>query len=800
MRNLSYLPIRSLANLFTIFLANLIFAPALLAQPKINSFSPKSAPLGVPVIITGSNFDPSPANNIVYVGGIKANVISASAGSLTVQRISAGDYSPITVTSAGLTGYSADPFITTFPGSEGVSTGSFAARNGSKLFISAQGGTMADFDGDGKPDLAITESGAFSPFVVSILRNTSSKGRINFDNNKVQVGAAGAYAFRLAVADFNGDGRLDIALLSYTLQVYVYKNTSSPGSISFAPARIFSIGASIASDIKASDLDGDGRPEILAQMNGLSTGQASICICRNTSSIDSLSFESPKDYLGSIMSLADINGDSKPELAIDNKIYENRSVPGKLDFVPVFTGLSADVTALTDLDGDGLIDFLGWKAGTATIYKNQSANSISFDNGKQFASASRFQRIADINGDGKPDIISSNYGTQSIGITANTSEQGNLALGNSALIRSANDFRYIYVSDLDGDGKQDMLVTTGDSLATHRNITGEPLVASSGNNPVTGEIIMSVTSEPTAPVYNNITYLQKRYDIEPVTNPSTASASITLAYSQGDFNAYNANPSHGLDLPSGPADVARKANFRIFQHHGTSATGAPGTYSGSVVEINPDDSNIIWNDSLRVWQVTFNVEGFSGFFAGSANALALPAQLTAFGVLVEGVNKIVSWTSVTELNVDRYEIEKGVDGLQFSKIATLPAKSGINANTYRYNDLTNQNPVDYFRLKIIDRDGSYAYSKIVKISAGAEVRLTSFPNPVTDRLSVLTPITNIVASLKIIDKNGQLIKTFLVEKMQSRVDINVQSMPAGNYSLVWSDGKKQLVQTILVTK
>ncbi len=83
---------------------------------------------------------------------------------------------------------------------------------------------------------------------------------------------------------------------------------------------------------------------------------------------------------------------------------------------------------------------------------------------------------------------------------------------------------------------------------------------------------------------------------------------------QDDFDTFNATPGHGGNLPTGPGDNAGKANLRVYQYHGFSVTGQPGTYSGGGTEIDPADGNIVWNAQYQWWEVTFDVTGFSGFF------------------------------------------------------------------------------------------------------------------------------------------------------------------------------------------
>jgi hypothetical protein len=97
-----------------------------------------------------------------------------------------------------------------------------------------------DLDGDGKLDLV---SGNGADMVgVTIFRNTSTGSAITFDNQILLNGFV-LGGFRPAIGDFNGDGKPDLAIASEeTYAVHVLRNTSTPGSISFAPLLTFPAG------------------------------------------------------------------------------------------------------------------------------------------------------------------------------------------------------------------------------------------------------------------------------------------------------------------------------------------------------------------------------------------------------------------------------------------------------------------------------------------------------------------------------------------------------------------------------
>src|SRR5579863_8208809 len=101
---------------------------SLFAQPVINSYTPAAGPVGSKVVITGSNFSPTPSANIVYFGAVRAQVSAASASSLTVTVPSGATYRPITVTTGNLTAYSSGAFSVTFSGAGDLAYNSFLSQ------------------------------------------------------------------------------------------------------------------------------------------------------------------------------------------------------------------------------------------------------------------------------------------------------------------------------------------------------------------------------------------------------------------------------------------------------------------------------------------------------------------------------------------------------------------------------------------------------------------------------------------------------------------------------------------------
>jgi hypothetical protein len=121
---------------------------------------------------------------------------------------------------------------------------------------------------------------------------------------------------------------------------------------------------------------------------------------------------------------------------------------------------------------------------------------------------------------------------------------------------------------------------------------------------------------------------------------------------------------------------------------------------------------------------------------------------------------LLEWETASEINLSHFEIQRSLNGRQFETIDQhLPVVNDEGTTTYHYIDLNPGEATLYYRIKSIDRDGSFQYSSIesVKFSDGLEP-IQLFPNPVRhgDGINIQTN-RNQSSSLKIYNSSGQLI-------------------------------------------
>nr|WP_295922548.1 T9SS type A sorting domain-containing protein [uncultured Dyadobacter sp.] len=182
------------------------------------------------------------------------------------------------------------------------------------------------------------------------------------------------------------------------------------------------------------------------------------------------------------------------------------------------------------------------------------------------------------------------------------------------------------------------------------------------------------------------------------------------------------------------------------------------------------------------------------------NDAALPVKLCAFEARLEETEIQLEWQTAMESNSDHFDVERSRDGKKWVSIGSLDA--AVNSEKPQAYHFTDSKPLageNLYRLKMIDLDGTYAYSGIqsVRFQTGNPSRVNVYPNPVTDKLHLVLSKGEVLRSVKFYDLNGFLV--FQSEAGSSEIDL--PNLKTGPYCLVlqMADGTRHS-QRILVRR
>jgi hypothetical protein len=334
------------------------------------------------------------------------------------------------------------------------STASFVAQATQSTSGSAYAIATGDLDGDGILDL-VTAQNALGVVHVFIGNGDGTFGAPT-------AYAAGTTPYSISLADLNGDGRLDIVATNRdSASVSVFLASGAPGA--FGAKTDYAVGTSPYASAIA-DFDSDGRPDIAVANRD--SGTVSVLYNTSTAGVFAAAVTLTAGTGTRAVQAGDLNGDGRPDIVAANwdsndlTIFLSSGTPGTFSAgVSRPVGTQARSLGLADFKRDGLLDIAVANYGDATvgILLNPPATPGTFGVQTTLASAVQVHclAVADVNGDGLPDVISGHANANGTYVFLNDSATPG-TFGAATAYATGTPFS-LAVGDFDLDGKIDFV-------------------------------------------------------------------------------------------------------------------------------------------------------------------------------------------------------------------------------------------------------------------------------------------------------------------------------------------------------
>lgn len=180
---------------------------------------------------------------------------------------------------------------------------------------------------------------------------------------------------------------------------------------------------------------------------------------------------------------------------------------------------------------------------------------------------------------------------------------------------------------------------------------------------------------------------------------------------------------------------------------------------------------------------------------------ALPIKLISFNGIYRNQTTLLNWTVDNEYNFDKFEIQRSANGSDFTSVGMQPGSGSSNKTDYQFNDdlsLVNGN-FFYYRLRMVDIDGSAKYSNIIMIRKDQKNvnGISIIPNPVTNNMTAIkiNATGNSIVELRIIDLTGKMVlhqQNKVYEGVNSLSLNNLARLQPGVYTLQVTDGENTI--------
>ncbi|WP_166648077.1 VCBS repeat-containing protein [Hymenobacter sp. UV11] len=342
--------------------------------------------------------------------------------------------------------------------------------------------------------------------------------------------------------------------------------------------------------------------------------------------------------------------------------------------------------------------------------------------------------VADIDGDGLLDMLVGTGSDKHIarfeqtaaGATTFTS-LGNLKLTSGADLLTGGNFPRPAITDLNGDGKLDLLIGDYSGLMKRYEasaVNAATFTADAGNVQVDGVDIKA--DGATA----NGTSKPLIFDMD-----GNGLLDMVMGTQLGAIIRYEQSARYALTFTS-KGNLTTDGTTAI--NMGTTGNNEGGFAAPIITDINNDGRL-----DMLIGDTNGSIYLYTQAQQAALVASPLPVVLTAFTGQATSAGNQLRWATATEQNSRSFEVERSADGNTFAPLGSIAAAgTTTSARTYQYLDAAAPAGLSYYRLRQVDLDGTVAYSPVVVLTAtrlAVAAQALAYPSPFAETLSVALP-------------------------------------------------------------
>ncbi len=362
-----------------------------------------------------------------------------------------------------------------------------------------------------------------------------------------------------------------------------------------------------------------------------------------------------------------------------------------------------------------------------------------------------------------------------ISITTNTNA-GTFAISNAATSSTVlANFTNTGIINISGSGAITGITNNAAGIVNH---SGSSAVTSFNNATATSTLNISTT--PTVPTFTTLTATVSGNTVN--YNGAGAQTVIPITYDNLIFSGSGAKTIGSAISISGDLSISGSASANFTgSSTNTLSLGGTGTVSGTWGGTGSGAAHI-------------NATFFSGgsIITVTNSSGPLPVKLISFTVSPVSDGNLLNWVTSTEINNEKFEIERSVNGIDFIKVGQVDG-SGNSNQIIKYSFIDRDEETRtlvsvYYRLKQIDFNGKSDYSDIIKVSKINLLEVAKpivSPNPFLNQIQIVLPNSSSdFVNLKITSMNGvSVLETSLLLGKSNNIDVNTEILNPGIYIL-----------------